>query len=183
MASLVDEGVEPGVARALVQRYGSERVQGNLGYMRREIAAGKKIRNRAAYLVRAVEKDYRPRKSPGELREEEEVRRRHAKEEARQQQEQVRREWEAFRARRVREVFAELAEREQEGRRQAFLEKLKGQLAWKMYRKDGWGSRVVQGAFFADDQQEALLSRPEEVSFESFCRWREEHGVEASAAQ
>lgn len=182
VALLMDEGVEPGVATDLVQRYGLERVQGNLEYMRQEIAAGKKIRNRAAYLVRAVEKDYRPKKSPRELREEKGARKRHAKKEARRQQEQVRCEWEAFRAKRVREVFTELPAREQEDRRQAFLEKLKG-LAWEMYRKDGWESRVVQTAFFTDDRQQALLSRPEEVSFEAFCQWREEQGVEESAAQ
>jgi hypothetical protein len=121
--TLVERGVSTHKARKIVETYDEERIRENIEYAEREHEAGK-VKKLSAYVIRAIEEDYRPKKTKDELRketEQAEERERHAEAQARKDLEK---EWNTFRSSRVRDLFDGLSETEQEERRNAFAEQL-----------------------------------------------------------
>lgn len=173
LRTLVDKGVSRRKAKGLVETHDADRVDGNIAYAEREYAAGK-VKNLSAYLVRAIEEDYRPRQTPEELRREEVAERRRQSERQRAALETLKEEWRMFRGRRVRERFAALSEQEQERCRAQFAERLAASNAvlHARFRKEGFSSAMVEAQFYGGLCDE-LLTEPDETSFETYCL---EHG-------
>ena len=119
--------------------------------------------------LRAIEEDYRPKKSAEELREEEEAAKERARQAEREAEEEQQREWNRYRERRVRERFADLSPEQQEARRARFAQQLKriNPVVYKQFKKEGFASRLVEAELFASLREE-LLSAPEEVSFDAY---------------
>ncbi|MEA3642270.1 MAG: replication initiation protein [Lamprobacter sp.] len=163
ITALIAQGVGLRKAKALVAAHDEERIRGNLAHAVAEHKAGK-VKNFAAYLVRAIEEDYRPMPEPP--RQPSEPSPRLA---ARQAQEQLKADWERFRSQRVRERFAALTEAEQEAHRAAFVERLQHgrSILLKPYRRDGFKSPMVEAQFFAE-LSESLLQAPEELNLQAF---------------
>ena len=70
LGQLMDHGVTQRIARELCQKYSRERIEGNIVHMRAEIQGGKPIRQRGAWLRRAIEEDFRPKVTVAEVEEE-----------------------------------------------------------------------------------------------------------------
>ncbi|MBK1620710.1 replication initiation protein [Lamprobacter modestohalophilus] len=163
ISALLEQGVGIRKARALVDAHDADRIQGNLEHALRMYRSGK-VKNLAAYLVRAIEEDYRPMPEPP---------RPPAKPSprlvARQAQEQLRSDWERFRGQRVRDCFAALPEADQEAHRAAFVERMQHAQPFlmKQYRREGFQSRMVEAQFFSE-LCETLLEKPEELSLEAY---------------
>jgi hypothetical protein len=168
LALLIERGVGKRKAAQMVERYDEERIRENMAYAEKEYETGK-VKNPSAYLIRAIEEDYRPKKTLEELCQEEESAKERARQAEREALEEERREWERYRERRVRERFAQLAAEDQETRRAKFSERLKAAnpLIYKQFKKDGFNSRLVVTEFFVDLQAE-FLTEPEEVSFDTY---------------
>jgi len=60
---IVDYGVSEKAAEKLVKNFDRERILGNIEYVDKQFAAGK-VEDLAAFLVRAINDDYRPKESP-----------------------------------------------------------------------------------------------------------------------
>ena len=172
---LTDEGVAKRVAERLVAEHGAERIVEKVGLLHETIEAGKTIKNRAAWLVAAIEENYANRKSPAEKREQavreakqEETRKKaqeRKKEEAEKAAlEKLKKEWEAFRSRQAWGAFERLAKKEQESRKKAFLEGLSG-LERGLCK--GGKSQVFKSTFFARVLAPECLSKTEETHFEA----------------
>jgi len=160
---LIAQGVGLRKAKALIAAHDEERIRGNLAHAMAEHKAGK-VKNLAAYLVRAIEEDYRPMPQPP--RQPAGPSPRLA---ARQAREQLTADWERFRGQRIRERFAALSEAEQEAHRMAFVERLQHgrSILLKSYHRDGFKNRMVEAQFFSE-LSETLLQEPEELNFEAF---------------
>jgi hypothetical protein len=174
VALLIERGVGKRKAVHLVDRYDEGRIRENIEYAEKEYHAGK-VKNLSAYLIRAIEEDYRPKKTTEELRQEEEAAKERARQAEREALEEEQREWERYRERRVRERFAQLSVEDQETRRAQFAARLKttNPLIYKQFKKDGFNSRLVLTEFFADMRDE-FLTAPEERSFDAYRTRREE---------
>jgi hypothetical protein len=168
LALLIERGVGKRKAAHLVERYDEECIRENLAYAENEYAVGK-VKNLSAYLIRAIEEDYRPKKTAEELREEEEAAKERARQAEREAEEEQQREWNRYRERRVRERFADLSPEQQEARRARFAQQLKriNPVVYKQFKKEGFASRLVEAELFASLREE-LLSAPEEVSFDAY---------------
>jgi hypothetical protein len=165
VAALVEKGVGKRKAKTLADTYDAERIRENIAHVEREHKAGK-VKVLSAYLVRAIEEDYRPKPPPEAVRLDAETTERQAKDRA---NEALADDWSRFRERRVRERFAALAPAEQEAHRAAFAERLRGANAvlYRQFKKDGFASRLVDAQFFSE-LRETLLTSPEETSVEAY---------------
>lgn len=165
---LIEKGVARRKAKALVEAYDEERIRENIAHVEKEYEAGK-VKNLSAYLIRAIEEDYRPKKTPEELRREERAAKARERQVERNALDEREREWSQYRARRVRERFDALSPDEQEEKRQAFIEKLQRSDAflYRHYKKEGFGSHLVEVQFFAGLRDE-LLTDPDETSFDAY---------------
>lgn len=170
--ALVGKGVAESKARVLVETYDEARIRENLTHVEREHESGK-VKNISAYLIRAIEEDYRFNKERSEPQREP-VADARAPEARHEALEQLTKDWHRYRERRVRERFQTLAPQEQESHRAAFVERLRdtNPVIHRQYKKDGFASRMVEAQFFAD-LREQLLTSPEELSFDAY---RERHG-------
>jgi hypothetical protein len=170
IAELVERGVGRGKTKQLVDTYDEERIRENIAYVEKEQEAGK-VKKLSAYLVRAIEEDYRPKKTRVELRKEAEAAEQRKREEESRAKKEEEKEWNQFRAERVREHFAALPPEEQELRRHAFAEDLrhKDVFLYRHYRKEGLGSRLVESKFFQGVRDE-LLSTPEETDIAAYLK-------------
>lgn len=170
---LMDKGITKRKARELVESHDIDRIEGNIAYAEREHAAGK-VKNLSAYLIRAIEEDYRPRRTPEEVRREEAAARRREQERRRKELDALKEEWQAFRGRRVRERFESLSDSEQTQHRETFIERIRAddKILYNRYRKEGFSSRLVETQFFMG-LCSVLLTEPDETSFETYCL---EHG-------
>lgn len=163
--ALVEKGVGKRKAKTLADTYDAERIRENIAHAERAHQAGK-IKNLSAYLVRAIEEDYRPPPGPEAERLDAGTAERQAKERA---AEALAEGWNRLRERRVRERFAALAPAEQEAHRAAFAERLKraNAVLRRQFKKDGFASRLVEAQFYCE-LRETLLTRPEETSLEAY---------------
>ena len=168
LKKLIDKGIAKRRAQALIDTYEEARVRENIAYVEKEHEAGK-VKNLSAYLIRAIEEDYRPQKTPEELRKEEAEASEQAQKAELQALEDLTREWHRYREHCIRKRFAELTPVEQEERRASFVERLKqeNKVVYGVFKKDGFGSKFVEAQFFTDLREE-LLTAPEEVSFDAY---------------
>ena len=173
---LISKGVGKRKAKALVETYDEERIRENIAHGEREYQAGK-VKVLSAYLIRAIEEDYRPRSmtansETGTVSISE-------SQAARLLLEALTTEWERFRERRVREHFAALPSAEQEAHRLVFAERLKQEqsILYRQFKKNGFASRIVESQFFSD-LREVLLANPDEIDFEIY---RQQHQRDAVA--
>lgn len=166
VATLVEKGVAESKARMLVETYDEERIRENCAHVEREHEAGK-VKNLCAYLIRAIEEDYRPKKPQNEAAQA------CGRERRQQAPDELASEWNRYRERRVRERFLELEPQDQEAHRTAFVERLGdlNPLIHKYYKKEGFKSRMVEAQFFVD-LREQLLASPEELSCDAYQEWR-----------
>lgn len=174
---LIERGMGTRKAHELVRSYDEERIRENLAYVEKEAASGR-VKSVSAYLVRAIEEDYRKAIPPETRRKDNELRQRHDRNEDLRAREAQRRAFEQYRLERVRARFEALPEAEREARRQAFgaeLERSRSILV-RHYKKEGFGSRLVEAEFLsrlADD----LLTEPAEREFEEFAKGYAPAGV------
>jgi hypothetical protein len=165
---LIERGVTARKAAEMTRTFDEARIRENIAYAEKEHVAGK-VKNLSAYIIRAIEEDYRPKKSPTEQRQEEEKELRQEKWKMDQELEELSAVWHRHRERRVRERFAELPDEVQQSRRDVFVASLKrdNPLLYGYFKKSGFGSRMVDAQFFAELREE-LLTAPEELSFEAY---------------
>lgn len=174
---LVHKGVSERKARRLVDRYGSERVAANIDVVEARQKSGETIKNIPAYIVCAIEDDYRPRKSPEALT----VEQHHFEKENNcaevEKRKRLEGDWRKFRSTRLKEIFAGKPEEWQQSKRDQFVADLEEKsrrgpnIAFKTYCKSGFKSSIVQGMFLSGLARELLVA-PEEVDFEAYLAWR-----------
>lgn len=173
---LEHHGVGERRARNLVETFDEGRIRGNIKYLLEEQKSGKQIQNVAAYLVKAIEEDYRPKKSTKELEEEMEEAEKSQVIAAKKKREKLREEWKRFCEQRVKQHFVERPEDWQEERRDLFVEKIeeggKENILRSSFRKQGFDSPMVQAVFYSGVRDE-LLTLPEETDFEKYLEFRE----------
>ncbi|MGV0952099.1 MAG: replication initiation protein [Azonexus sp.] len=164
---LIDKGVAESKARVLVETYDEARIRENLAHVEREHESGK-VKSVSAYLIRAIEEDYRLNKARPEAQREQAVDTR-THEACHQTLDQLTNDWHRYRERRVRERFLALPLEEQEAHRAAFVERLRNTnpVIHRQHKKDGFASRMVEAQFFAE-LREQLLASPEELSFDAY---------------
>ncbi len=166
--ALIDMGVSKRKALKLADLYDEERILGNITYVEQEYQAGK-VKNLTAYLVRAIEEDYRPKKSTEEHRKEKEATKVREEKWKQKEIETLKHEWHEYRARRVRERFKSFSEEEQKRLRQVFVQELErgGSFLLGRYKREGFDNHLVSMQFFAT-LSDTLLVDPDENTFEEY---------------
>ena len=159
---LVAFGVARQQAEQIANQYDIDRILENILYMKVQLAkdAGK-IKNQAAYLVKAIKEDYRPQKSP----------------EARTQERRAK--WQVFQEKRAFSYFKKLAPDDQKQRRQRFIDWLREEekgLIYRQYSANGWDSYMVQKALF-ERELKPLLTKAEETNFERYCAFERQKSL------
>lgn len=174
---LVSKGVGKRKAKALVEQYDEARIRENIAHVECAHKAGK-VKSIPAYLVRAIEEDYRPRPAP-----ESDPAPVASHAAAAQAHEALAADWNRYRERRVRERFAALSEAEQEAHRGAFVERLKHakSILTQQLKKDGFASRMVDAQFFSE-LQAVLLESAEELDLEAYRAWCDAASVSTASA-
>ncbi len=174
---LIDKGVSSRKAESLIRAYDAERIAANIELVETEQRSGK-LKNAAAYLVKAIEEDYRPKKTPEEKRAERKREARRRAEKAEQYRKALEEEWGEYRDKRLSRAYNGMPENWKSARREEFVEKIKedareghGGVLYERYRKTGFESPIVMANFLAGLRDE-LLSRPEEKSFERYLEFR-----------
>lgn len=172
---LEHHGVGPRKAEELISAYEEERIRGNIAHLLERQREGRGVKNPSAYLVKAIEEDYRPKKSPKEQQEDKARAEKTKAAKAKREREKLRRDWKRFREERLKARFAEKPADWQEERRTLFIEKIEGEgrssVLRSAYRKQGFDSPMVQGMFYSALHEE-LLTQPEERDFEQYLEYR-----------
>ena len=173
-------GVGQRKARELIESYEEDRIRGNIEHLLKREKEGKKVKNTAAYLVKAIQEDYRPKKSPKEQQEERDRVEKTRAVRAKKEKEKLEEEWKRFRQQRLRERFVEQPAEWQDEKRKRFVEKVKGEGRGSILRsslqKRGFESPMVEAMFFSELRDE-LLTLPEETEFEQYLEYRERKAV------
>jgi hypothetical protein len=173
--ALVFHGVGKKKAKALVESFDRERIQGNIEYVIEQQRIGKPIDNTQAYLVKAIEEDYRPKKSPKDMLDEKRKQQKASTaakaKQAKALKEQQETEWKRFCDQRVKDHFAARPEEWQEEKRQNFIAKIKATnpILYNSYKKDAFNSPMVQAVFYSE-LREQLLTAPEETSLTHYLK-------------
>ena len=179
IGQLIHKGVSQRKAMSLAQIYEPDRIAENISFVEQKQNNGEEIKNVAAYLVRAIEEDYRPKKSPEILEAEEKTAAQKQAKKVAQARKKMEEEWKKFRDERAREHFAEMPAKWQEEKRQLFVEQItaegqagRDRFIYPRFKKEGFRSALVEANFFSGLQSE-LLSRPEEISLDGYAAWRD----------
>lgn len=172
---LEHHGVGERKAKTLVTTFEEDRIRGNIEHLLEEQKSGKRIRNVPAYLVKAIEEDYRPKKSP---KEQQETRAKQSKAKAaaaKKERDKIKEEWKRFCEQRVKEHFGERPEEWQEEKRNLFLKEIEKEgragILRSSFRKQGFDSPMIQAVFYSGLREE-LLTLPEETNFEKYLDYR-----------
>jgi len=173
LKELIDKGVSRSKAEGLISLYDETRIRTNIAHAEDEFIKGK-VKNLPAFLVRAIENDYCPKKTPEEKRREEEAAQEHRRQEEKKAQELIEKEWKQYRARRARERFAALPEDEQSARQQKFIDSLQKSdpFVYGHYRRTGFKSAMLEARFFLELSDDLLVS-PSETNLEAYLQLRE----------
>ncbi len=149
-------------AKALVKKYEPQRISENIELVEREHQAGK-VKVLSAYLIRAIEDDYRPRLPPAVALSAADAVQGSQQDPPAPGSAARTKERKRLREQRVRERFAALPAAEQDAYREAFHDELKtsGSILLRQFKKDGFASRLVDAQFFSE-LQEKLLTAPED---------------------
>jgi hypothetical protein len=172
---LEDYGVGNRKAKELIATYEEDRIRGNIAHLVEQQKDKRRIRNPAAYLVKAIEEDYRPKPSAQEREADKAQAAQMRATQAQQAQEGLREEWKHFLQQRVKARFAEQSAEWQEEKRRRFVAQIegegKGNLLRSAYKKQGFNSAMVQAVFFSSLREE-LLTLPEETDFDKYLEYR-----------
>jgi hypothetical protein len=162
VVALVEKGVNERKAKALVKKYEPQRISENIELVEREHQAGK-VKVLSAYLIRAIEDDYRPRLPPAVALSAADAVQGSQQDPPAPGSAARTKERKRLREQRVRERFAALPAAEQDAYREAFHDELKtsGSILLRQFKKDGFASRLVDAQFFSE-LQEKLLTAPED---------------------
>lgn len=168
-------GVTEKKAKELVETFDRERIRGNIDYLLEQQRQGKAIANAQAYLVKAIEEDYRPKKSAKDALEEkkklekEQAKKREKAEKTKKERQEA--EWRRFCEQRLKDNFAAQPAEWQEEQRQNFVAKIKttNPILYNSYKKDAFNSPMVQAVFYSE-LREQLLTAPEETSLEHYLQ-------------
>ena len=176
---LIDQGIEPKRARKFAESLERERIEGNLDQYEARRAAGKIKESGPGWLVKALEKDFRPKTSPAEARKAAEQAaakdREKAREAAAKQAEQDKKDFDAYRSARLDARLAEQPEGWLKEKEQAFAERVKGGdkelgALRPSFRDKGFESPIV-AAMFRRELSVELLTLPEERDINE---WRQQ---------
>ncbi len=174
-ALLEHHGVGERRARELIDAFDEDRIRGNIEHLLKQQKSGKRIQNVAAYLVKAIEEDYRPKQSSKEQEAERVEAKKTKVAAAKKKRDKIQEEWKRFCERRVKEHFAERPDEWQEEKRNLFREKIeeegKGNILRSSFRKQGFDSPMIQAVFYSE-LREGLLTLPEETDFEKYLEFR-----------
>ncbi|WGS88646.1 replication initiation protein [Methylomonas sp. UP202] len=173
--NLIQYGIKETKAKSLVTEFDAERIQGNILYMLDQQRNGKTISSTAAYLVKAIETDYRPKKSPKELIDEQESKRNAELIKEKKLKEKLEKQWKKFCEQRIKEIFSKKTEDWKEEKRRDFIANIQvnNQALFRSYKKHGFDSPMVQAVFYVQLRDE-LLTGEEETSFEYYLRTLED---------
>jgi hypothetical protein len=175
---LIKHGVAEKRGTKLVRNYDAGYIDAKIDQVEKEIAAGKKIRNRGGYLTDAITEDYQEGLLFTEALEQKE---RQEKEQQqtidRKRKEQLKRlqpEWEKFRQDRARQAFMSLSPESQEKHRQAYIGAggFNGAGETLFRQRGGWDNPIIMQEFTEKYLVKKLLAQPEETSIESYIEWR-----------
>ncbi|MCK5855690.1 RepB family plasmid replication initiator protein [Methylococcaceae bacterium CS1] len=164
-------GISPRIISELVVQFDSDRITGNINYVLDQDKLGK-VKNKKAYLVKAIREDYRPVESQYDVFqvEQDAVLCQNKRDEA--TREKLKKDWIKFCSKRVKDKFSEMPEKWQEKKRQTFIDKMvltNDKTILKSYKKDGFKSPIVLGVFYAQIKDE-VLTEIEEIDFEEYAK-------------
>lgn len=176
-ATLEKNGVTKKVALALVGKYSAERVQNNVNHMEAEIKKGLSIKNRGAWLRKAIQEDWQPKKSAADVeatkKSEEIARKKIEKRRKDEERQQLEKEFEKYQSKTLRIKFGDKSQSFQTRRRNEFIEQMKAEKNTgflNFYRKGGWENGVVQSMFYTSMVDE-LLTEAHEKSIDAYAVW------------
>jgi len=164
-------GIGPIIIKELVNNYDVDRIIGNINYVLAQDKLGT-VKNKKAYLVKAIREDFRPTLSQHDIAQSEQedgIKKEVAK---KINLEKLNKEWIKFCSQRVKDKFYEQPKEWQEEKRQAFIDKItsdNNKLILKSYKKDGFKSPIVLGVFFTEVRDE-LLTEIEEIDFDEYIK-------------
>lgn len=156
VSKLTTFGVAMHQAEHITQEYDIDRIVENIDYVATQLTKESvKIKNMAAYLVKAIQEDYRPQKS-----EEERIKK-------------LKAEWNSLREKRAFAAYKALVSQEQAKLKARFLDRIEQEkgLLYRQFKTRGFDNRMVQQAFF-NHELLAFLSEKEELNFEYFKTWK-----------
>ncbi len=165
---LEEQGVEHEQAMKLITTYTEDRIRENVRHVLNEISNGKAIKNRAAYLVSAIERDFRPKLVAAEARGRDKEGRRDGTAERHRK---LQPDWQKYREDQAWAYFAVLPQEEQAEHRDAFVQHMTGTLLTQ-FRMQGWEHPVVNKAFCESYLTQRLLKTPEEIDIEAYAASR-----------
>lgn len=172
-------GMASSVALRIVTKYSAERVQNNITYLENEInVKHKTIKNKGAWLRKAIEEDWQPVASEAEIEASEKLQE-SAKELIKKKQKQLRieeleKEFEQFREQAVHNYFDNKSKSFQTRRKNDFIKRMQDAnqtLVLDKYAIDGFNSPIVRGTFFSSLYDE-LLTQEHETSIDAYAMWK-----------
>jgi len=164
-------GIGPRIISELVAQFDSERITGNIDYVLGQDKLGK-VKNKKAYLVKAIREDYRPVESQYDVLQVEQDTVTYKKKRDEVTREKLKKDWVKFCSERVKDKFTEMPETWQEKERQLFIDKMtlaNDKTILKSYKKDGFKSPIVLGVFYSQIKDK-LLTDIEEINFEEYVK-------------
>jgi hypothetical protein len=142
---LLDFGVSKMVAVSLLADYDPERITGNLNYVEEAFKAGQPIKNLGAFAVKAIQDDYRPKKTPWERDQEAAAARKTQEAEREAQRAACAAAREQEQTRRVREAFDNLSDEAHQALLHQFEARFQDNaFLLKEYQKKGLASPLVR---------------------------------------
>jgi len=173
-------GITHSVALKIVEKYSSERVQNNIRHLESEIKRGQTIKNRAAWLRKAIEEDWQPVQSQAEIEASVELQE-NAKNLILEKQEQQRladlkSDFEKFRIEATKTKFHEKSKSFQTRRTNNFIKYLQdenNEIVLDRYTKEGIDCAMVR-AYFTTYLMEELLTEDHELYIDAFAMWKKE---------
>lgn len=168
---LIYKGISKRKAKFLFDKYDANRIRENIDEMEKFIEGGKVIKNIPAYLVRAIEDDYRPKLSQKQQHAQGKKQEIQDSQQAviNQQQalEVLQKDFSEFKTSRFWIYFNQI-----EGQLK-LEESLKGSIFLGIYKKDGLASPSVRAHVF-NIFADRLLIKPEETNLQEFIQWKKE---------
>jgi len=154
----------------LVLSYSEERILNNINYVNQEVnKKSSKVRNAAAYLIKAIEHNYSPSPSPKKTvkKAEQDI--------AAEYKQAMEKEFAEFRDTRVKEIFEEQSEEWKEDRQNKFIKDIKANkypTLDMLFKRGGMESKIVKETFWSELKEE-VFTKPEEKDFDEFVKWKE----------
>lgn len=174
MGNLLEYGMKEEQAMGIMQKHDESYIRDNLKVIDRDYQAGK-VKNLPAYTLAALKNDYRPKKSPYEIKQAEQKASAKKKAEwakhAHDRLEALQRD---FQRHRMQEALDRLSPEESQDLKDRFLQKQKDNRFFARWMEKGFESRTVQ-ALYRSFTAEELLPKASEEEFQAFAKGKEEN--------